>query len=593
MAHDDLDHTQQSRTDRPVMGRRGIIRGLALAGITGAGRALAQSRPAGSAGHRAPVHSASVEQWTRQEIVLHSDHEYHNPFKEVQLQCTFESGGQAITADGFFDGDSRWLVRFMPETQGPWTFRTKSNDELLDGIAGDFQVTNPKRGNHGPVRVANQFHFSFADGTPFYPLGTTTYELFHQDRGAQLRTIGSLARTEFNKVRIFVMPLSSVMPGEGPFLRTADGNFDFGRYNPDFFRRYEGGLEDLRAIGIEADLILFHPYDLRGEFSRLSKEQDEGYARYALARLSSYRNVWWTLTNEFDLYPQFGIHKDWRELGELLEKSDPYRHLRGIHNSCVGFYDNSESWITHVILQDITLQRLSPKPRNDSAMGRDARKFGKPVVVDEYGYEGNNGLTWGSLAPREAVEMHWSIVMAGAYGSHGETYFGTPAGSFAGEAPERLAFLKKIMTGTQFQKLEPLPGAISGEDPTVTVLGTPGVCHIFHFDQPKEIASWNLGFFGPATPSRPLPVINRSVDPNTWRKPAPRFTIVDGVYRVELIDTWQMKVHDVGFTSGSSQQFRSSIEPGIVRLTRVESAPAQEKALPVTQLLRRYSPPSD
>jgi hypothetical protein len=330
---------------------------------------------------------------------------------------------------------------------------------------------------------------------------------------------------------------------------------------------------------------------VRGEFSRLPKDQDEGYIRYAVARLSAYRNVWWTLTNEFDLYPQFGVHKDWRELGELLERSDPCRHLRGIHNSCVGFYDNSESWITHVILQDITLQRLTSNPRNDSAMGLDARKFGKPVVIDEYGYEGNNGLTWGSLAPREAVEMHWSIVMAGAYGSHGETYFGTPSGSYVGEAPERLAFLKKIMTQMQFQKLEPLSQVMAGEDPSVTVLGTSGICYLFHFDQPKETASWNLGFFGPATPSRPLPVTQRSVDPNTWSKPGPQFTIIDGVYKVEMIDPWQMKVHDVGFTSGSFQQFRSPIAPGLIRLTRVESAPPQEKVLPIAQLLRRFSSP--
>ena len=89
-------------------------------------------------------------------------------------------------------------------------------------------------------------------------------------------------------------------------------------------------------------------------------------------------------------------------------------HLRGIHNSCVGFYDNSQNWITHVIFQDITLQRLTAEPRNNSAMGLDARKVGKPVVIDEYGYEGNIAMTWGSIAPREAVEMHWSIVMAGA-----------------------------------------------------------------------------------------------------------------------------------------------------------------------------------
>ncbi len=278
-------------------------------------------------------------------------------------------------------------------------------------------------------------------------------------------------------------------------------------------------------------------------------------------------------------------------LGNLLDDNDSYGHLRAIHNSCVGFYDNSESWITHVILQDITLQRLTAVQRNDSAMGLSARGFGEPVVIDEYGYEGNIAMTWGSLAPREAVEMHWSIVMAGAYGSPGESYFKTPHGELVGEAPTRLLFLKQIMTEVPFQKLEPLPTVIASEDPSITVLGTPGSYYIFHFDQPKEKASWNLGFFGPATPARPLPIVNRSVDPNTWRTQAPKFTIVEGVYRIEMIDTWQMKVHHVGFTSGVSQQFRSLIEPGLVRLIRVDSAPAKEEVLPIDQLLQRYASP--
>jgi len=43
-------------------------------------------------------------------------------------------------------------------------------------------------------------------------------------------------------------------------------------------------------------------------------------------------------------------------------------------------------------------------------------------MVDEYGYEGNIAQPWGNLGPRESVEIHWKLTMAGAYGSHGETY---------------------------------------------------------------------------------------------------------------------------------------------------------------------------
>ena len=568
------------------------MKSVALAGIGGAVALKADSAAAMSSNPTSSViRSSHVEQWDLQEITLSSHNGYRNPFKEVTLQCTFSAGSHSVTVHGFYDGDFTWKLRFMPDALGRWAFTTKSNDPSLDGQQGEFDVISARNGNHGPVHVANRFHFSYADGTPYYPLGTTAYQLFQQSREAQVRNMGTLARTAFSKVRLFVMPFSSLSSGACPFLHKDDSELDFEQYDIDFFRRYEAGLLDLQALGIEADLILFHPYDMQGKFSRLPQSQDENYIRYTVARLSAFRNVWWTLTNEFDLYPQFGIYKDWRALGNLLAASDPFDHLRGIHNSCVGFYDNSESWITHVILQDITLQRLTAVQRNDSAMGLSARGFGKPVVIDEYGYEGNIAMTWGSLAPREAVEMHWSIVMAGAYGSHGESYFKTPHGELVGEAPARLFFLKQIMAEAPFHKLEPLPTVISSEDPSITVLGTPGSYYIFHFDQPKEKASWNLGFFGPATPAQPLPIVNRSVDPNTWRTQAPKFTIVEGVYRVEMIDTWQMKVHHVGFTSGVSQQFRSLIEPGLVRLIRVDSAPAEEAVLPIDQLLQRYASP--
>jgi hypothetical protein len=575
----------EASENRKSFGRREVLKSLALAGVAGAGKLAAETL-----GHDPSMQHPALpkaERWGLQEIVLHAEKEYGNPFKEVQLHCSFVSGSETVSVTGFFDGNSTWKVRFMPPKEGSWTFKTRSNEPSLDGKAGEFEAVAPGKDNHGPVQVAKRFHFSYADGKPFYPLGTTTYVLFHFDRESQVRTLGTLSATAFTKTRILVMPFSSLIPGPCPFERNASGEIDSDRYDVEFFRRYETGLLDLQALGIEADLILFHPYDAKGTFSRMDEAHDKDFIQYATARLAAFRNVWWTLTNEFDLYPQFGIEKNWRALGECLAECDPYRHLRGIHNSCVGFYDNSEEWITHVILQDITLQRLTAEPRNNSAMGLDARKFGKPVVVDEYGYEGDIAMTWGSIAPREAVEMHWSITMAGAYGSHGESYYGTPRGRFVGASPERLAFLKNIMLETPFQDLAPLSEVAAEPNASITVLGVPGVCYLFHFAQPKEKASWNLGFFGPATPSHPLPIVAGAVDPNTFSKPSPTFTIEDGIYRAEMIDIWLMKVHPLGFTAGASQQFRSLIAPGIVRLTRVEQAPPGETVLPMAQIMQR------
>jgi hypothetical protein len=123
------------------------------------------------------------------------------------------------------------------------------------------------------------------------------------------------------------------------------------RFDPEFFAHYESRIRDLQALGIEADIILFHPYDKWG-LSTMDERHDEASLRYVVARFSAFRNIWWTLANEFDLFQK---QKDWHHLGDLLAKIDPYGHQRGIHTSVLAFYDNLQSWITHVILQDVTL----------------------------------------------------------------------------------------------------------------------------------------------------------------------------------------------------------------------------------------------
>jgi cbb3-type cytochrome oxidase subunit 1 len=105
-------------------------------------------------------------------------------------------------------------------------------------------------------------------------------------------------------------------------------------------------------VGIEADVILFHPYDAWG-FKAMGEEADDRYLRYAVARLSAYRNVWWSIANEYDLVKSKSM-KDWDRFFRIVQESDPYGRLRSIHHSKV-VYDHSKPWCTHASLQDVRL----------------------------------------------------------------------------------------------------------------------------------------------------------------------------------------------------------------------------------------------
>jgi hypothetical protein len=548
-----------------------------------------------AAAEGAPFYARHVEQWGVQELTLRSARAYNNPFTEVRIQGQFRSQGREVTVEGFYDGEQTWKVRFMPEAAGEWTFTTTSTDPDLNGKSGSFIADTPGPRNHGPVVVQGRYHFAYADGTPYFPLGTTVYNWLNRDPELEIRTLATLSRNPFNKVRFLVFPkwmvFNHVEPPRFPYVQTAPGTFDLERFDPAFFAHYESRIRDLQALGIEADLILLHPYDKWG-FSGMDPSHDDAYLRYVVARFAAFRNVWWTLANEFDVFPK---QKDWRHLGELLAASDPYHHLRGIHNCCTGFYDNSQPWITHVILQDITLQRRSPAARNDASIALDARKIGKPVVIDEYGYEGDNGMAWGNLGPREAVEEHWAITMAGAYGTHGETYVNpghllwwSVGGELVGEAPARLGFLKQIMTEAPYREMEPAPDLVTNGDALmITALAKRGSYYLFHFGQAKEPEGWNIGFFGPATPSQPHAA--KPAGPGAFKPaPTPAFRIGEGTFRVDMIDTWNRKVYFLGYTTGPEQAFQPEIAPGLMRFVKVEKAEPGQPTGSVNELFSRF-----
>lgn len=88
----------------------------------------------------------------------------------------------------------------------------------------------------------------------------------------------------------------------------------------------------LAEIGVEADLILFHPYDDgRWNFDRMPQDVNLRYLRYVAARVSSFRNVWWSLANEYDFFRHWQPEV-WDELTREIVKHDPYSHLCSIHS---------------------------------------------------------------------------------------------------------------------------------------------------------------------------------------------------------------------------------------------------------------------
>jgi hypothetical protein len=241
-----------------------------------------------------------------------------------------------------------------------------------------------------------------------------------------------------------------------PFEGTPPNRWDFDRFNPEFFRHLEKRIGQLRDLGVEADLILFHPYDVgHWGFDRMPAVNDDHYLRYVVARFSAFRNVWWSLANEFDFMTE-KTDADWARFMKIVSDSDPYRHLLSIHNG-TRLFNQTYPQLTHASIQNGSAVTDAGR----AVLYRDV--YRKPIVFDEVKYEGDFEQRWGDLSAEEMVHRFWQGTIAGTYVGHGETYrhpedvvWWSKGGLLRGKSPERIRFLRKVLEDGPAGGLEPI-----------------------------------------------------------------------------------------------------------------------------------------
>ncbi|MBQ8954285.1 MAG: DUF4038 domain-containing protein [Clostridia bacterium] len=364
----------------------------------------------------------------------------------IDLAAEFSCGDAVKSVKGFYDGDGRYIVRFLPEKAGTWRWKVTGCVQA-EGEA----ICEEARGQHGLVRAVDT-HFEYEDGKLFMPFGTTVYALASQEDMLVERTLESLKGAPFNKVRMCVFPkdydYNKNEPPYYAFERRADGSWDTGRPNPVFWRRFEGILDRIGAMGIQVDLILFHPYDRWG-FAKMPQKDNLEYLDYLLRRFAAKPYIWWSLANEYDINMDAKSLSDWEEIEGYVADNDPYHHLLSNHN-CMCFWDHTRPNVTHASLQTKALTEIP----------RWIEEYRKPVVIDECCYEGNLPYLWGSISGAEMVRRFWRCCASGGYCTHGETFLSddeilwwSRGGALKGESPRRIAFLREIM--------ESLPGPLT------------------------------------------------------------------------------------------------------------------------------------
>lgn len=463
-------------------------------------------------------------------------------YASVDLTAEISCGSDRVSVKGFYAGDGEYKVRFLPKTAGTYVYHVSG----CITASGTAEVASGE--GHGMV-VAKGQHFSYEDGTVYHPFGTTVYALAHQNDELVEETMETLSKAPFNKIRLCLFPkhydYNHNEPKYYAFEKKEDGSWDVNRPCLAFWDDFEAKMCRLGEMGIQVDLILFHPYDRWG-FAKLSQKDNLTYLDYLLRRFAAYPFFWWSLANEYDLCYPYKTTEDFEEIEQFVAENDPYHHLLSNHN-CFAPWDFSRPAITHTCYQIKMMHHIPDW----------YRQFQKPVVVDECCYEGNLPQQWGCISGEEMVSRFWTTVVSGGYCTHGETFLDpenevvwwAKGGRLTGKSPERIGFLKDFVYS--------LPGYIEpadAQDPIQQMLkASPQEFEAMDAKLPEELRTFAQAIAHMSTVEHETLVGGEYVGrgkvgdqvyllylgnfcPALYPIDLPK----EHTYRVEVIDTWEM-----------------------------------------------------
>lgn len=355
---------------------------------------------------------------------------------EIDLTAEFTVNKKTTRVKGFYNGEGSYIIRFYPDIAGTYTYK-------VTGVAETKGVELCESSKeHGMVRAEGN-HFLYEDGTPYYPFGTTVYALAHQEQVIIEQTFETLAAAPFNKIRHCIFPkhydYNHNEPKFYPFDKKEDGGWDVHQPCFAFWDNMEKIIFRLGKLGIQSDLVLFHSYDRWG-FTCLSLEEWKIYVDYVMRRFSAIPYIWWSMANEYDFIFNHDL-EEWYEIEKFIIENDPYQHLLSNHNG-MKLYDFSRPGITHCSIQTNAIHMADIWQK----------RYQKPVIFDEFCYEGNVQYEWGNISGFEMVNRFWQACAKGAYGTHGETFYSedkvlwwSKGGKLKGESSKRIRFLRDLL----------------------------------------------------------------------------------------------------------------------------------------------------
>jgi hypothetical protein len=362
-----------------------------------------------------------------------------NPFTGVIVSGGFgEVGKENIPVDGFTispDG-SVYRIRFMPARPGSYSYIvTFQQDNFTQSHAGSFQAVDGKR--RGLVRVDPQYPWHFiweGTGEHYFLNGTTAFFMMGWEDDQVIRDcITRLHGLGINRIRLLLDGRSDrswtepIRPGHGfqtnldPWVAQHPADvrapgFDYTRFHCAYWQKFERMLRFAR----DQDVIISVIFGISETDVRPDAGSEDERRFFTQARdwphSPALRGTWattWTRTAPCWTH----------EMGTMLYRLDPYRHLATSHPRRNQHQDRTSTWFSMTSFQQWTRPLHAWMLDQRLQQERTGRII--PQINEEYGYE-DHYPDWAPYkAPAASAEGNrraaWEMVMAGCYQTTGET----------------------------------------------------------------------------------------------------------------------------------------------------------------------------
>ncbi|MHC4956122.1 MAG: DUF5060 domain-containing protein [Planctomycetota bacterium] len=259
-----------------------------------------------------PPSGDGVGKWERTVIALTDDSYVGNPF-EVEVDCVFThtSSGTELTLPGYYDGDDRWEIGFMPTRVGVWTYKTVSDDPDLDGQTGSIECV--ASGKPGLLKADSTYKkkWKYSDGAYAIPLAFR-FDVFQED--------GTLDR--FKEIVDFIADDVKGHALEFTFKNEVFKDYQAKEFDLSLWNRLEDRMDALAERGLGIHFMLYSDDAEQPKWGAKSDEE-KLLIRYLVARLAAYPVL--VINTGIDLGEyRTGDWVDW--YGDQFEALDPYGH---------------------------------------------------------------------------------------------------------------------------------------------------------------------------------------------------------------------------------------------------------------------------